>query len=34
MRATWKGAVLTALRSLVADGSVVKTSTGVYALAG
>ena len=29
-----KGAVLTALRSLVADGSVVKTSTGVYALAG
>ncbi len=29
-----KGAVLTALRALVADGSVVKTSTGVYALAG
>jgi hypothetical protein len=29
-----KGAVLTALRSLVADGSVVKTSTGVYGLAG
>lgn len=28
-----KGAVLTALRALVADGSVVKTSTGVYALA-
>ena len=29
-----KGAVLTALRALVADGSVRKASTGVYALAG
>ena len=29
-----KGAVLTALRALVADGSVVKASTGVYTLAG
>ena len=28
-----KGAVLTALRALVADGSVEKTSTGVYTLA-
>jgi hypothetical protein len=27
-----KGAVLAALRSLVADGRVAKTSTGVYAL--
>jgi len=29
-----KGAVLTALRTLVADGSVEKTSTGVYVLVG
>ena len=28
-----KGAVLTALRALVADGGVVRTSTGVYTLA-
>jgi hypothetical protein len=29
-----RGAVLTAVRALVADGRVVKTATGVYALAG
>ncbi len=29
-----KGAVLTALRALVANGSVEKTSTGVYTLVG
>ena len=29
-----KGAVLGALRAMVADGRVVKTATGVYALAG
>ena len=29
-----RGAVLTAVRSLVADGRAVKTGTGVYALAG
>jgi hypothetical protein len=29
-----RGAVLTAVRELVADGRAVKTATGVYALAG
>ena len=29
-----RGAVLTAVRSLVADGRAVRTATGVYALAG
>jgi hypothetical protein len=29
-----RGAVLTAVRALVADGRVVKTATGVYVLAG
>ena len=29
-----RGAVLTAVRELVADGRAVKTTTGVYALAG
>lgn len=29
-----RGAVLTAVRALVVDGRVVKTATGVYALAG
>jgi hypothetical protein len=29
-----RGAILTAVRALVADGRVTKTATGVYALAG